>query len=178
MFQIKMNKLRELPEFNFPKRYAYYILQLLTVCFYGYILPIASLFTVVFLIIQYQIDKANLVCGCRVGRSEEDSCGNHGCAFFEGSCVKHNLSFAFTKLIFKITDFCVFVLSMGSVFFSYKIRGKISFQLWIGLGVSIIFISLNLFSRYVPIRFERLCWISKILFENRSYEDCEKIGKF
>jgi hypothetical protein len=59
-FQLKLNKKLQLPTFNFPKAYAFYIIAVYVVSFYGYINPFLSLVPIPLFALQYWVDKYNI----------------------------------------------------------------------------------------------------------------------
>lgn len=60
-FQYCLNQSLELPEFNFPKMYAYYIISVYVIAFYGYINPFLTLVPIVIFPLQFWADKHNLL---------------------------------------------------------------------------------------------------------------------
>jgi len=60
-FQITLNDSLELPEFNFPKYYAFYIISVYVVAFYGFINPFLTLIPIGLFSFQYWADKHNLL---------------------------------------------------------------------------------------------------------------------
>lgn len=64
VFQIKLNKMLEMPTFDFAQAYSYY-LQMIYICsFYGYLLPAITPILLVAFSIQYWVDKFNLLKRC------------------------------------------------------------------------------------------------------------------
>ena len=60
MFQVELNRRFEDPEYDFPSAYAYYIIQLFLVAFYGYIAPVLTPILIALFFLQYWIDKYNI----------------------------------------------------------------------------------------------------------------------
>ena len=64
VFQIKLNKMMEMPSFDFAQAYSYY-LQMVYICsFYGYLLPAITPMLLIALSVQFWVDKYNLTRRC------------------------------------------------------------------------------------------------------------------
>lgn len=60
LFQINLNKKYEYTEFDIAQRYSYYLVQLYTVSFYAYIVPLCVPAVALILFCQFYVDKFNL----------------------------------------------------------------------------------------------------------------------
>ena len=100
MFQIRINKIYELTEFDIAGRYSYYILQLFTISFYAYLIPIGSLAVGVIICFQYWVDKINM---------------------FKRSCNKYNFSYTFSQNIIIVGELSLLIYAIGTLIFSFKL---------------------------------------------------------
>lgn len=58
--QIKLNQKYEMPKFGIAEGYAFYIVIIFTVSFYGFIVPVATPIAIGVFLVQYWVDKYNL----------------------------------------------------------------------------------------------------------------------
>lgn len=61
IFQIQLNRQLEYPAFDFANAYSYYLQMIFIISFYGYLVPLAVPLIIIAFIVQYWIDKYNLL---------------------------------------------------------------------------------------------------------------------
>lgn len=60
-FQVQLNKELEYPPYHFSQAYSYYLQMICITSFFGYLVPITTLIIIIGFMIQYWIDKYNLL---------------------------------------------------------------------------------------------------------------------
>lgn len=123
-YQIHLNQKFEYIEFDIAQRYSYYILQLWTVSFYAYIVPIGVPAMMIIFFFQYWVDKFNL---------------------FRRSSLFYQIHYSLSRSILKLAEFSVFIFALGIVVFSWKIHHKITPINIVSLVIGVIFAFLSLF---------------------------------
>lgn len=121
-FQIHLNKSFELTEFDIAARYSYYIGQIYTAAFYGYLIPIGIPVVLITFIVQYWVDKFNL---------------------FKRSSLKYEVSHDLTSKMFKLLQFSVPIYAIGMLLFSIEINEGITIFPLLAVAISFLFVFIS-----------------------------------
>ncbi|EWS72684.1 kinase domain protein (macronuclear) [Tetrahymena thermophila SB210] len=147
--QSELNQLYENPEFQIQERYAQILMTMFTTAFYSPIVPMTIFWSLIGLILQYWVDKYNLI---------------------HRSCVKNNMS---AELSIEMTEHLEYFLPIQSIstliFYQYANGGD-----W-GLS-SIIGTAIGLLHAFLPMQLinERFFEINKASANTIDYEEAQK----
>lgn len=153
-FQVNLNQKFQFPEFDIAFRYAYYLLQLWTVSFYAYVVPIGIPSMAVIFFFQYWVDKFNL---------------------FRRSSLLYQIDFSLSAYIIRMAEFSIFIFAIGINLFSYKIHHTVTVFNILSLVVALIYI-IVIFT--LPTKMEKQIFRKYETLETKSYDECVKAGKF
>lgn len=105
--QSKANKIMEYPEYYLGKRYAQIMKTMWFTIFYSYLIPIASIISLLGIVLYYFIDKYNLL---------------------RRSSLKQTMSNVISNRMMKVLDFSLLFLISGFILFDLQIRNYVSIQ--------------------------------------------------
>jgi hypothetical protein len=131
LYQVHLNKAYEKAEFDIAARYAYYLLQLYTVSFYAYIVPITVPAIIIILILQYWVDKVNL---------------------FRRSSLYYEMHYSLSRDIGKMAELSILMFAGGATFFSYKVHGGVPKVILAALIIAAVY---SLVVIFLPQRLEK-----------------------
>ena len=123
-YQLHLNKAYEYVEFDIAARYSYYILQLWTVSFYAYVVPIGIPSMAIIFFFQYWADKYNL---------------------WRRSSMYYEIHYSLSSSIIRLASMSIFIYAAGSALFSFKIHHSVPPILIVGLVLALIFTLVSLF---------------------------------
>jgi hypothetical protein len=136
-------------------RYAYYLLQLYTACFYSYLVPITMPVILVIFFIQYWIDKFNL---------------------FKRSSLKFVFNFSLSRYVSRIYETSLFIFAAGNFIFSLYLHSlKVTVINIVGLSIALLFVLLIWIA---PSKIEKKIFGSYESYETCLYDECLGEGKF
>ena len=100
-------------------RYAYYLLQLYTACFYSYLVPITMPVIMLIFFINYWIDKFNL---------------------FKRSSLRFAFNFSLNRYISKVFETSLLIFAGGNFIFSLYLHNlQVTIINIIGLSIALLF---------------------------------------
>ena len=153
-FQVHLNQKFQHPEFDISFRYSYYLLQLWTVSFYAYVVPIGVPSMAVIFFFQYWVDKFNL---------------------FRRSSLFYQIHFSLSAYIVRMAEFSIFLFAVGMNLFSYKVHHSVTLFNILCLAISLVYL---IFVFTLPTQTEKKLFRRYESLETKSYDECVKAGKF
>jgi hypothetical protein len=116
--QVVLNRACALPEFDFARRYCFYITLVYMAVFFSYIAPICVAVVMVIFLFSYWIDKYHL---------------------FKCYSLPSALGVELADSVLRWVEFSLILFALGNLYFSWRIEGEMRMINVIALGVAVCY---------------------------------------